>query len=94
MLTSADGAPQLVLDSDEFLRSVFLNPELSDPYQFCHRPIITSGKAPLGKVIYNMRRSKTQKGGVIENDVVLVWGDKPRIITGADLFDRLLHGIR
>ena len=41
-----------------------------------------------------LRKSKTSKEGVIVHDVVLVWTDQQRIITGADLFDRLLHGIK
>jgi hypothetical protein len=90
----ATGAPQLLLDSDEFLRGALFTTEPRSPYEHCHRPIIIDANTPLGKVIYRLRLSKTSKQGVIENDVVLVWGDKPRIITGADLFDRLLHGIR
>jgi hypothetical protein len=30
---------------------------------------------------------------VIDNDLILVWGDQKRIITGADLLGRLLRGI-
>ena len=41
-----------------------------------------------------VKRSKNGNLGVIENDVVLVWTEKKRIVTGADLFDRLLHGIK
>jgi len=87
------GVPQLLLDSDEFLRSALLR-DGKNPYTFCHRPIIIGPGDSLGDVLYRLRRSKTTKNGVIENDVVLVWNDKPRIITGADLFDRLLHGVR
>ena len=30
---------------------------------------------------------------VIDNDLILVWGEEKRIITGADLLGRLLRGI-
>jgi hypothetical protein len=30
---------------------------------------------------------------VIENDLILVWGVRKRIITGSDLLGRLLRGI-
>lgn len=95
ILASEDGEPQLILDSDGFLRDVLLGKAPVDAYKYCHRPImIKSSKTDLGSVIRLMRRSKVGNLGVIENDVVLLWTSKQRIITGADLFDRLLHGIR
>jgi metal transporter CNNM len=95
VLTNESGEPQLVLDADEFLRDVFFNKAVVDPYSHCHRPIVLkNGKTTLGSVMRLMRRSKVSNHGVIENDVVLLWGQKPRIITGADLFDRLLQGIK
>ena len=30
---------------------------------------------------------------VIDNDLILVWADEKRVITGADLLGRLLRGI-
>lgn len=30
---------------------------------------------------------------VIDDDIILVWGEQKRIITGADLLGRLLRGI-
>lgn len=94
VLTNESGAPLLLLDADGFLRAVLFQNDPVSPYDFCHRPIvITDEHTPLGEVIYDIRRKKTLHKGVIENDVVLIWGDRPRIITGADLFDRLLHGI-
>lgn len=95
ILADEQGAPQLLLDADGFLRAVLLEQKQVDPYDFCHRPIIvTSRKTNLGSVIRMLRRSTGATKGVIENDVVLVWGEEKRIITGADLFDRLLHGIK
>lgn len=95
ILANEEGEPQLILDSDGFLREVLFSKEPVDAYKYCHRPIIIkSNKTNLGSVIRLMRRSKVGSQGVIENDVVLIWTAKPRIITGADLFDRLLHGIR
>jgi metal transporter CNNM len=94
-LTNESREPQLILDADEFLRDGFLKKAAVDPYSHCHRPIILkNSKANLGWVMRLMGRSKVGNHGIIESDVVLVWGQKPRIITGADLFDRLLHGIK
>lgn len=95
VLADLKGTPQLLLDADEFLRASLLDKAPINPYKFSHRPIIlTNPKTKLGTVLRLLRQSKTVKKGVIENDVVLIWTDQPRIITGADLFDRLLHGIK
>jgi metal transporter CNNM len=95
VLTDENNDPQLVLDADGFLRDALLNEKPADPYKYCHRPIIIkSNKTNLGSVMRMMKRSKTGNLGVIEHDVVLVWTEKQRILTGADLFDRLLHGIK
>lgn len=94
VLTDETGAPRLLLDADEFLRAALFQEGGVDPYDYCHRPIvITDVETPLGEVLHGLQQSKTGRKGVIDNDVVLVWGDRPRIITGADLFDRLLLGI-
>jgi metal transporter CNNM len=95
VLTDEKNEPQLILDADGFLRDALLNEKHADPYTYCHRPIIIkSNKTNLGSVMRMMKRSKTGNLGVIEHDVVLVWTEKQRILTGADLFDRLLHGIK
>ncbi|MEQ9451006.1 MAG: DUF21 domain-containing protein [Pseudomonadales bacterium] len=95
ILADLEGEPQLLLDADGFLRDVLLEKQAVDVYKYCHRPIIVRNhKTDLGYVIRMLRKSKTSNRGVIENDVVLVWTDQKRIITGADLFDRLLHGIK
>jgi metal transporter CNNM len=95
VLADLKGEPQLLLDADEFLRASLLDKGPINPYKYCHRPIIlTNPKTKLGTVLRLLRQSKTVNRGVIENDVVLIWSAQPRIITGADLFDRLLHGIK
>jgi len=96
ILADEQNEPQLLLDADGFLREALLSKEPVSPYKYCHRPILVkSVKTNLGSVMRMMRRSKSGKNlGVIEKDVVLVWTDSPRILTGADLFDRLLYGIK
>ena len=95
ILTDPDGVPQVLLDADGFLRAALLEEKPTNPYRFCHRPIIIrDNNTKLGGVIRQLTRSKTLASGVIENDVVLLWTDIRQIITGADLFDRLLYGIR
>lgn len=95
VLTDEGGEPLLALDADGFLRGALFGGPAFRPYDFCHRPIVVRReRRSLGWVIKRLaqgtRRSDT---GVIENDVVLVWGESPRIITGSDIFGRLLAGI-
>ena len=61
----------------------------------CHRPIIVLDPSmPLGHVIGRLQAGgHRREDDVIDNDVVLLWGDQPRIITGADILGRLLRGI-
>ena len=49
---------------------------------------------PLGDVIGRMKvKPEHPEDDVIDNDLILVWGNEKRIITGADLLGRLLRGI-
>ncbi|MDR4498935.1 MAG: DUF21 domain-containing protein [Candidatus Scalindua sp.] len=95
IITDDSGEPHLVLDSDGFLRSALFNRKAESPYAFCHRPIIV--KEPhieLGNVILKLRvRPETAGDYVIDHDVILVWCDEKRVITGADILGRLLRGI-
>jgi hypothetical protein len=50
--------------------------------------------ARLGDVIGLMKmKPEHQEDDVIDQDLILVWGQQRRIITGADLLGRLLRGI-
>jgi hypothetical protein len=40
-----------------------------------------------------MKLATKDPASPIENDVVLVWVDQPRILTGKDILERLLTGI-
>ncbi|MEM1230296.1 MAG: DUF21 domain-containing protein [Pseudomonadota bacterium] len=95
VLADEDGEPQLLLDADGFLRAALLDDGPVDAYSHCHRPIVVKDpKTRLDAVLHQLKRSKTERTGVIDKDVVLVWTDKPMIITGADLLDRLLSGVK
>ncbi len=95
ILTDLENNPKLLLDADEFLRAVLFESEPVNPYDYCHRPIIIRDPAsPLDHVIRLLQSGKRDAAGVIEDDVVLVWLAQPKIITGADILQRLLNGIR
>jgi metal transporter CNNM len=97
VLTNLEGKPLLVIDADGFLRGALFQSENFDPYNFCHRPVvITDETTSLNEAILKMKVSTSidkNFDGVIEHDVLLVWGETKRIITGADIFGRLLKGM-
>ncbi len=89
--------PLYVMDADGFLRAVMFSKRSADPYLYCHRPIlIKDSTTSLGEAIHELKESESSDedhDGVIENDVILIWGDEKRIITGADILGRLLKGV-
>jgi hypothetical protein len=95
ILTDPDGEPRLALDVDGFVREVLVKGPEAIVAQHCHRPVIVLDPTmPLGHVIGRLRAAgRGRDDDVIDYDVVLLWGDEPRIITGADILGRLLRGI-
>jgi CBS domain containing-hemolysin-like protein len=95
ILTDFDDRPRLVMDADGFLGAALFQPDSFDPYEHCHRPmIITNEEASLGDVLPGLRaEGEHDEDDVIDKDIILIWGSRPRIITGADILGRLLRGI-
>jgi len=59
------------------------------------RPVIVSDMhTRLGEVIERLTLTPEHlEDDVIDNDLILIWGEQKGIITGADLLGRLLRGI-
>lgn len=95
ILTDPDGEPRLALDVDGFVRDVLVRGADAVVAHHCHRPIIVLDPTMrLGHIIGRLQATgQRSEDDVIDNDVVLLWGDEPRIITGADILGRLLRGI-
>jgi len=95
IIVDASGRPLFVLDAHHFLRDSLFDTMSVDPELYWHRPIIvTDMRTPLGDVIGRMKvKPERPEDDVIDNDLILVWGEEKRIITGADLLGRLLRGI-
>ena len=95
ILTDEAGEPRLVLDSDGFLRHALFDSDSLHPLAYCHRPIIVRNpELRLGDAIEQLEVRPERPGDdVIDHDIILVWGDEKRIITGSDLFGRLMRGI-
>ncbi|MFD2229473.1 DUF21 domain-containing protein [Alkalimarinus sediminis] len=97
VLVNDQQEPLLVLDADGFLRAaLFSSSEHFQPYDYCHRPImVTDPKLPLGDVLGHLKTNRDPFcDNVIDHDIILLWGEQRRIITGADILGRLLKGIQ
>ncbi len=95
VITDQADVPHIVLDADAFLRDAIFSETPSDPYTFCHRPLVVDDpKTALGTVIRLLSVDpESDDDDVIDHDLILLWGTHRRIITGADLLGRLLRGI-
>jgi metal transporter CNNM len=95
IVTDPIGDPVFVLDSYHFLRDVMFNQIESNPATYWHRPIIVRDmRTRLGEVIGKITVDPQRPyDGVIHHDMILVWGQQRRVITGSDLLGRLLRNI-
>ena len=87
--------PNVVLNANAFLRDVLFAEGDSNPYVYCHCPIIvTDSGTLLGKVLCKLKvYPKSDVDDVIDDDLILLWSEEKRVITGADILGRLLRGI-
>jgi hypothetical protein len=95
IITDGQGEPQAVLDADAFIRDCLLESRELEPDRYCHRPIVVKdSRLPLGQVILRLRPAmQNLDDDIIKEDIILVWASQRRIITGADVFGRLMRGI-
>jgi len=95
IIVDDSGQPAWVLDADQFLRDALFNEVALDLEVYWHRPVIVSQmNERLGDVLGRMKvRPEHPEDDVIDNDLILVWGEQKRIITGSDILGRLLRGI-
>lgn len=95
ILVDSENKPIMVLDSDNFLRDALFNSDKFNPHSHCHRPIILyKREARLGDAISQLKVIPSHPDDdVIDQDIIIVWSDQKRIITGSDILGRLLRGI-
>lgn len=98
VLADEEGNPLLLLDADAALRAALLDKDKPyDIYSFCRRPLVVRDtNKTIGEVISYLKSipsTTTDEDSAIDYDAVLIWGDQPRIITGADVLGKLLKGI-
>jgi len=87
--------PCVALDVDGFLRATVFQEDKPEILHYAHRPVvIRDPKTRLGAALPLLRvRPRDSDDDVIDEDILLYWGESKRIITGADLLGRLLRGI-
>ncbi|MFC1917857.1 DUF21 domain-containing protein [Chloroflexota bacterium] len=95
ILVDSGNKPRMVLESDGFLRDALFNSDSFNPYSHCHRPIILyNRKTRLGDAIPRFKVNPIRSGDdVIDEDIIILWSDEKRVITGSDILGRLLRGI-
>lgn len=87
--------PRLVMDADGFLRDALFADAAIDPGHYCHIPIVVHDSTEvLGNVMAKWSVSSSHvDDDIIDRDLVLLWSDAKKVITGADILGRLLKGI-
>ncbi len=95
IMVDEEGEPRMVLNSDKFIRDALFNKGRFNPYWHCHRPIIVrDGQVPLGQVIPRLKvNPQHSDDDVIDEDIILLWAEEKKVITGSDILGRLLRGI-
>jgi len=66
----------------------------ADPLAFCHRPILIRDRSvSLGEWLTRLQLEPDGSDDVIDQGIILVWGERRWIIIGADILGRMLRGI-
>ena len=95
IIVDENNQPYIVLNANAFLRKSLFDSGPINPYVYCHRPIIVKDSSTLfGKVLSRLQvNPKSEADDVVDNDLILIWSNEKRVITGADILGRLLRGI-
>lgn len=95
IIVDTDNQPRYALNSNTFLRDALFAEAAPEPIHYCHRPILVKdGSTPLGSVLTDFKvNAKYGTDDVIDNDLILVWDNRHRVIAGTDILGRLLRDI-
>jgi metal transporter CNNM len=95
IIVDPEDQPRLALNSDKFIREALFSPQSFNPHFHCHRPIIVrDGLKSLGEIIPRLKvNPERYDDDVIDEDIILCWGEEKQVITGSDILGRLLRGI-
>jgi len=95
LVDRTEGQPRLVLEVNRFLRGATMTPERFQPMRYCHRPtIVADPHTRLGSLMPRFKvQARDAEDDILDHDVILLWGEQRRIVTGTDILGRLLRGI-
>jgi CBS domain containing-hemolysin-like protein len=95
VIANLQDEPVMVLDADHFLRDAVYKKGPFIPLSYCHFPVVVkSPKTRLERVIRQFKvYPQYPEDDVIDQDLILYWGEEKRIVTGSDILGRLLRGI-
>ena len=96
VLVDEEGYPVESLNVDEYLRALYDGRTKVPLLEYCQKPIVTTDSdLTVDRVLPQLDVESEHIGDrALDREVVLYWGERTkRIITGADLLGRLLHGI-
>jgi hypothetical protein len=95
IIVDGSGEPVLVLDADHFIRDAMFGEMAATPETYWHRPIVVTDPATRLDSVLGRMKVKPERPGddVVDDDLILVWAETRRVITGGDLLGRLLRGI-
>ncbi len=89
------GEPRGVLRAADFTREALFAPHRFDPYRHFTRPVVVRDRnRRLGSLLARFRVRPASMGDtVVGDDVILLWDDRPRVISATDILGRLLRGV-
>ncbi len=95
ILVDSAGQPHLTLNAASFLREALFSPQRFVALRHCHRPItVRDPQTRLGELLPRLKvHPERADDDVVDQDIILYWGDEKRVITGSDILGRLLRGI-
>lgn len=84
--------PILALDASAFLRTLLIRGESPDFMAYCHSPVLVQNST--AKLSHVLGRWKFDHANDrIKHDLILLWGEERRVITGDDLLGFLMRDI-
>jgi hypothetical protein len=92
LIAHDEGVPLCALDSTAFLRAALFSSGRIDPQDYCCAPILVSSRnTNLSQVLGKLKAASADDR--LQHDLILLWGEEKRIITGSDLLGYLMRGI-